>query len=322
MNSTADYADFTDIFLGSAHNATPVSELACHVRRPRRTFASQSFDQLIVSLVVADPKPFENIAGLSRERAVMITDANTPDVLAQRHELERGVTGIVRKQLKFFVRQSLGCARQLIVASPEGFARDVPHARLKPCVTLPDAMSASSCSSNGRRRPASMSSIICRSHESVFPSNQSLSSSTSSAGSDSISFFTPSSCGLTHKNVARLSLSGKRRRNQTGPTPLSSPANHANNANGRIQRSFRIRAQSRLPRRSRRKAGDSRATIRFIRVIRGSTLFPSLPSVKPSENIRVIREIRGSVSVFYGSASKSTFWLTASPGQASSFSDS
>ena len=171
--------------------------------------ASKSFNQLIVGFVAADPKPLEDTATLSRESAIMVPDANPPDVAAQGHELERTMAGIVRKQLKLFVRKPLCRAWQFLVASPEGFARDVPHGRLKPCLTSPVAISASSCSSTGRRRPASMSSIIWRSHASVFPSSQSLSSKSSSAGSDSISFFTSSSCGLTCQSVAELRFSGK-----------------------------------------------------------------------------------------------------------------
>lgn len=99
FNSTADYADFADINL-TKQSSFPIRFI--RVIRGSESLAgmtairavSKSFDQLIISLVAADPKPLEKIAALSGERPIMISDANAPDVLAQRHELERRVTGL------------------------------------------------------------------------------------------------------------------------------------------------------------------------------------------------------------------------------------
>lgn len=103
----------------------------------------QSLDQLIVGFVGADPKPLKRISVSSRESAIVISNASAPDVAAQRHEFERRMPRVVREQFEFLIGKSLRCLRQFVVASPEGFARDVLHARLKPCVTSPAAMSLS-----------------------------------------------------------------------------------------------------------------------------------------------------------------------------------
>ena len=146
----------------------------------------------------------------------MIADTSMPDVIAQRRQIERRMPGIVQQELEFPIRQSLNRGRQIVVASPEGFARDLPHARLKPSVTSPAAISASSPWSKGWRRPALISSIICRSQASAFPRSQSFSSKTSSAGSASICFFTSSRFAGTGSTVANPPASGKARVNSAG----------------------------------------------------------------------------------------------------------
>src|ERR1700751_1841226 len=99
----------------------------------------------------SDPKPHHNTTMATRQRAIMVTDPDGPNIPDQRLELHGRMERIGHPDLKLFSGQTLDVCWQSIELVPESTMRSGPHGI-------------------SRSRPALMSSSTSRRTLSSFPS--------------------------------------------------------------------------------------------------------------------------------------------------------
>jgi hypothetical protein len=76
-------------------------------------------DEPVVFFVRADPEPHHQIAFAARQRTIMISDPDGPNVRTERLELHRRVKWIALPKAKLISRETLNVRRQPVELVPE-----------------------------------------------------------------------------------------------------------------------------------------------------------------------------------------------------------